>query len=140
MRWGRVLCALLPALPVPALAQDCAALDSLRGDYEHAPAFIADADCRTILTLDAGTQLHCNWPHPYRADTAQAQFDALIALTTGCLGAGAVQPQDLAVNHPDFYDLRQFSDALGEVAISLKDKGALDQTYVFMRFSPPTPD
>lgn len=139
MIWrGRALWAALLALPMSAAAQDCAPLAAQRVDYTAITPLTAGAECREVLTLSEGRQLHCHWPHTYRAASAQAQFDALVALTTDCLGAGALEPQDLAVNHPDFYDLRQFSDAAGGVSISLKDKGALQQTYVFMRFSPPS--
>jgi hypothetical protein len=40
---------------------------------------------------------------------------------------------DQSVNHPDAYDLRLFRLDGAEFAVSLKDKGALQQTLVFLR-------
>ena len=37
------------------------------------------------------------------------------------------------VNHPDSYDLRQYAWEGGVVSLSLKDKGALGATMVFLR-------
>ena len=52
---------------------------------------------------------------------------------TSCFGAGAVVSSDTGVNHPDTYDLQMFRTVAGTVSVSLKDKGALQQTYVFLR-------
>ena len=43
--------------------------------------------------------------------------------------------EDLDVNHPDFYDLKTYTKMETSLAVSLKDKAALDQTYVFLRVS-----
>lgn len=130
-RWAGVV--LLAASPVSA--DVCADLSALRVDFSHQMALLETAECRPVLTQTEGTQLHCNWPFAYRDVAAQARFDALVETVGKCLGTKSALPADLAVNHPDFYDLRQFGDAQGVVAVSIKDKGALQQTYVFLRIS-----
>ena len=138
MRWGRAATVILVALATPTLADICDDLTALRADPSATAPLIAAADCATVLTLGEGRSLNCNWAHPFRSTSASDQFTALVASVSACLGASAEMPRDLIVNHPDSYDLRQFTDAQGTVAISLKDKGALQQPLVFMRFSPPS--
>lgn len=133
MRQGRATVAVFLALAAPALADTCDDLNALRADQAASVPLIAQADCATVLTLGAGAALHCNWAHPFRAASAQDQFDELVAQVSACMGPATEKPRDLAVNHPDSYDLRQYSDDQGSIAISLKDKGALQQTLVFLR-------
>ena len=40
------------------------------------------------------------------------------------------------VNHPDSYDLHEWRTPSGTYAISVKDKGALNRTLVFLRYAP----
>lgn len=93
----------------------------------------AEAGCKTSLSLEGGTSLHCMWVFPYRADTAALAFEALLTEIGSCGAVSVVQDQN--VNHPDFYDLRLFNFAADTVGISLKDKGALSQTLVFLTFT-----
>lgn len=93
--------------------------------------------CQTSLTLSGAQDLHCRWTFAYRAEAAQVAFQDIITDVSACLGPDAVQSTDQSVNHPDAYDLRLF--ALGDLtyAVSLKDKGALQQTLVFVRIPVP---
>lgn len=91
------------------------------------------ADCRTTLSLGGGRDLNCNWSFAYRSEAALAAFESVIAEVTECLGPDAVQSTDQQVNHPDAYDLRMFQVDGQEFAVSLKDKGALQQTLIFLR-------
>jgi hypothetical protein len=77
----------------------------------------------------------CAWQFTYRAGAATAAFQALLDETAKCLGPAAGPIRDQAVNHPDFYDLRRFLVLDAEIGISIKDKAALQQTYVFLRIS-----
>jgi hypothetical protein len=45
---------------------------------------------------------------------------------------------DSDVNHPDFYDLRTYDFPQGKVHASIKDKGGLDRTIIFVRIVPNT--
>lgn len=93
------------------------------------------AGCSTSLNTSGGTSLHCMWTFPYRADAASQAFESLQIQASTC--AKETARQDQGVNHPDSYDLRLFEFAGSEVGVSLKDKGALQQTLVFLTFSAP---
>ncbi len=91
--------------------------------------------CSTSLALSGETSVNCAWPFAYRAPDAARAFEALVASVASCLEVDrSVLDQD--VNHPDFYDLRIFNAPIGEVGVSLKDKGGLQETYVFLRATP----
>jgi hypothetical protein len=62
-------------------------------------------------------------------------FESLLGQVEACANPIAADPS--SVNHPDSYDLRQFSSGVGMISVSLKDKGALNQTYVFLRVERP---
>ena len=89
--------------------------------------------CTTSLSQTGARAVNCAWPFAYRSDEAQAAFDGILSEVRKCLGADAIVSRDQGVNHPDFYDLREFRFQRGEVGVSIKDKGALQQTYVFLR-------
>jgi len=61
------------------------------------------------------------------------KFEATKQGLAACLGPDAKETTDQIVNHPDAYDLREFELDGSTYAVSLKDKGALQQTYVFLR-------
>lgn len=67
----------------------------------------------------------------YRSDAASEAFISLVDQDATC--GKLITAQDQQVSHPDSYDLRQFNVNGTEVSVSLKDKGALNQTYVFFR-------
>lgn len=91
------------------------------------------AECRTSLALSGGSHVHCNWSFGYRSDQAKQVFQELNSAMATCLGPEATMATDSSVNHPDAYDLRMFDRGGQEFAVSLKDKGALQQTLVFVR-------
>lgn len=96
----------------------------------------ADADkatCRTSLSLSGLKDVNCHWVFPYRSEAAAEAFQTVVVATSACLGDGIVQSTDQRVNHPDAYDLRLFEVKDRVFAVSLKDKGALQQTLVFVR-------
>lgn len=95
--------------------------------------FDRGADCRAALAMSGVTNIHCSWTFPYRSDEATDAFDGLFDELTECLGPDATPTRDQSVNHPDAYDLRQFDLGGQAYAVSLKDKGALQQTLVFIR-------
>jgi len=67
----------------------------------------------------------------YRSTAATDAFERLNDAVIACLGPDATITQYQSVNHPDFYDLRLYLMADQEIGVSLKDKAALQQTYVF---------
>ncbi|MEO0863598.1 MAG: hypothetical protein AAFY39_03230 [Pseudomonadota bacterium] len=93
-----------------------------------------EGTCAVSLNLSGEQADTCRWPFAYRAPNAMAAFDALLEATADCLQSEPVEDQ--GVNHPDSYDLRTFESDGTQIAISIKDKGALQQTYVFLRRAP----
>ncbi|MEH6647967.1 hypothetical protein [Sulfitobacter sp.] len=92
----------------------------------------AQAGCQTSLNIGGGKSLHCMWAFAYRSDAATEAFETLLRQVANCGGESVMRDQD--VNHPDFYDLHLFTFADSTVGVSLKDKGALSQTLVFLTF------
>lgn len=92
---------------------------------------LGEAGCKPSLGLSGTRSLTCAWPFAYRAAEATAAFEALSDDVMACTGPAA-KPAP-GVNHPDSYDLRLFAYEGGTVAVSLKDKAALRETYIFLR-------
>ncbi len=89
------------------------------------------------LALGGARNMHCALEFPYRSAAATATFDTLLDEMTQCLGPTASVTTDQSVNHPDAYDLREFKLDGRSYAVSIKDKGALQQTLVFLRVELP---
>ncbi|WP_299288665.1 hypothetical protein [uncultured Tateyamaria sp.] len=92
--------------------------------------------CSTSLDLTGARALNCRWPFDYRAQAATDAFTELLDATAQCLDTDGVTDQ--GVNHPDSYDLRTFTTDTAQVSVSIKDKGALQQTFIFLRVAPPS--
>ena len=76
---------------------------------------------------------HCGWEFPYRAKRAYDTFDEFVAGMTECIGQNATLHTDQRVNHPDYYASRRYEMEQANVSVSVKDKGALGSTFVFIR-------
>lgn len=114
----------------PTLA-DCEALvkrDAVATASLFAPG---PATCQTAQQT-TGEVLYCYSEHPFRSETALKQAQRLEERLTACFDA-IQTTADATVNHPDSYDARHF-DVLGaRISLSVKDKGALGKTLVFLR-------
>ncbi len=91
------------------------------------------AKCSSSLSETGTRSIHCAMGFDYRAEVASATFKTIIADTKACIETTTQAKKDQDVNHPDFYDLRSFETDKSKISISLKDKGALQMTYVFLR-------
>lgn len=91
--------------------------------------------CDVTAQLD-GKAYHCVWKYPYRSEAASAAFSELARAIERCVGDGATVRNDPRVNHPDSYDLRVYELERATVSVSVKDKVALDGTFLFVRVSP----
>lgn len=89
--------------------------------------------CGKTRTLSGSSSHHCAWSFPYRSDHAVEVFEGLGSSFQACLSDGAVHGSDPLVNHPDSYDTRIFNLGDRMAILSLKDKAALQKTYVFVR-------
>lgn len=118
-------------LPLPALANPfCDLLSTLSVGAAIVPE---GATCQTSLLMSGQTQRNCYWSYPYRSAEAGSAFAEYASKLAMCLGPEAVRSVDQSVNHPDAYELHLFELNGAEYAVSLKDKGALQKTLVFLR-------
>ncbi len=76
---------------------------------------------------------HCAWEFPHRAEQAYETFEEIAGKLNVCIGERATLHSDRSVNHPDFYASRRFELKQADVSVSVKDKGALGSTFVFVR-------
>lgn len=117
-----------------ALATDCAVFDTL--DRFAATAIPAPgATCSTFVTEAATIGTSCHWSHAYRGSTVAPHAARIWQHLTSCR-AGQLLAPDTQVNHPDSYDLREWAHGRDVYALSVKDKAALERTFVFLRIEP----
>ncbi len=93
----------------------------------------AAADCAVSPSLSGRNVYQCAWEYPYRSPHANEAFEALHGLIGECFGDRAPMRKDPGVNHPDFYDLRQYRLDHVDLSVSIKEKAALQATFVFLR-------
>lgn len=118
-------------LPISALTNPgCAALIQTMEQAET---------CRTVRVLGGADSQNCQWRFPFRDVLALRFFEDMNAHARSCLKGGSEVLEDRGVNHPDSY--RQRRHVLGEVeiAVSLKDKTELQETYVFLNIQSDLP-
>lgn len=149
--WLLASALLTPATAFPSNASAfCLAVDHLadlaHGNFVHGtvnqarvhevasvlPGTNQPAKCRIVAKPDRKSHM-CMWTFPYRDQAASSGFDALSNAVGMCIGEGAAGQQDQRVNHPDFYDARSYHRGNATVTVSIKDKAALEHTFVFLR-------
>ena len=124
---GAAALALLPIIVGGhAQAENCAAVAAI--DRETAV-------CTSYVTQTGATGTSCHWTFPFRDEAALSFADTLWQSLQSCR-PGAPRGNDQQVNHPDSYDLREWQTPSATYAIAVKDKGALNQTLVFLRHEP----
>lgn len=126
--------AVVAAVVPGATYADCAGLTKLKSTA-NADAVSTGATCRTFLAQSGKTGVSCHWEHPFRDDAAKTMAERVWSEIMLCEPGGPAGP-DLRVNHPDSYDLREWIGEGGTWSVSVKDKGALGQTLVFLKFAP----
>ena len=100
----------------------------------------ASGSCKLTGSSLGQKTYFCTWEFAYRSAQADAAFDAVTRSLQDCFGAQAQIGKDQGVNHPDFYDSRQIRLEDVQMSVSIKDKSALDRTYVFLRVAGSNPD
>ena len=97
------------------------------------PRPLPDAEkCMMAQSLSGGNAYHCSWKFPYRDVAANVTFNTFNQMMRDCFSDGVEAIEDLGVNHPDSYHQRQFFVDQAVVRVSIKDKGTLQETYVFI--------
>ncbi len=107
----------------------------IKGTFE--PDLPGKPECSLILQLGGAKAMNCQWSFPFRAPEAGRTFKATVEATQTCEGSKVTLHQDQQVNHPDTYDLRKFVLNGVGIDVSLKDKGALQKSLVFLRIGRP---
>ncbi len=123
------LCATVEALTTEAKANF--ANRPLSGSFNS--GLPNDAQCAVLLHLGGARALNCQWGFSFRNPDARNAFRHLSDQVRECSGVIVLMDQDQQVNHPDTYDLRKYDWNGAIIDVSLKDKGALQQTFVFLR-------
>ena len=94
-----------------------------------------DMACSTYLSESGTAGFSCQKQFPYRSQAAKEYADILWTQILIC-EPGKQIAKDQQVSHPDSYELLQYKTASELYAVSVKDKGALNATYVFVRIEP----
>ena len=102
------------------------------GDHE-ARLTLAGASTCLVTRKSKRSWYHCTWTFPLRAQRATDSFDAFAGKLDGCLAQRATIHNDRSVNHPDSYTARRYDLEQAEVSLSVKDKAALGNTFIFIR-------
>lgn len=115
------------------LTQAHTKFEATNGD---APMLPGAATC-SLSTGTAGKQSHhCGWAFGYRSSAATRFFDELHQEIQQCWPTTEGTQTEPGVNHPDSYHLHKYALPEGHVTLSIKDKAALQQTYVFLGITP----
>lgn len=117
-----------------ALAADCSVLDAL-DNFPTTGVAPKGTTCVTYLTERSEIGVSCHWAHAFRDVSATTFANRLWSQIKSCRPGAPLGP-DTRVNHPDSYELLQWADGRAVYSVSIKDKGALDRTLVFVRRAP----
>ena len=94
---------------------------------------LAGASYCTVTKRSKRNWYQCAWEFPHRAEQAYETFEEIAGKLNACIGERATLHSDRSVNHPDYYSSRRYELKRADVSVSVKDKGALGSTFVFVR-------
>ena len=110
----------------------CDRLEALEA-YKTTQSPPVGAKCAIYLGQSARSGVSCHWEYAFR-DPSATRFAAEIEAAVQQCRRGQLRGPDVLVNHPDSYDLREWETVTGIYSVSIKDKGGLNKTLVFLRF------
>ncbi|WP_136660807.1 hypothetical protein [Nitratireductor sp. XY-223] len=131
-RFLSTACAFLAMASWADAGQSCEQFAALES-YTSAEIAPRGATCGTFLSQSAKTGVSCYWAFPYRDGSAERMADSLWALLQNCRPGTQLAP-DWPVNHPDSFQLREWSAEGAIYRVSLKDKAGQQRTLVFLAF------
>ena len=100
---------------------------------EAAPVLDRAEGCTVSLSLSGAKSFQCVWSYAQGSGAAPAEFGRLNGAVRDCLGDRARIVRDQPVNHPDYFDLREYRLDGVVLTVSLKEKSARRKTYVVFR-------
>lgn len=150
MRLSRQIClmGLLFGSIGTAHANSCIAFEDMiqqsGTNFETLPATpdiygVAPQLCDVAISSDGIKIYHCRWDYDYRAIAASELMRTLNLEIQKCLGVQSRKIED-GVNHPDTYEQRLYRLGDINISLSLKDKAALNQSFVSLQISGAKPD
>jgi len=95
-------------------------------------ALTGATSCALSQSLAGNAAYTCAWQFSFRDQAATTAFDAFNTHVGTCFAQSNAVIADAGVNHPDTYFQRLYTVDGATIRISLKDKSALQQTYVFV--------
>lgn len=90
--------------------------------------------CGPTKEVDAGVSYFCYWQFEFRSEQAKQHYLELSNMIGECAKKLTIH-NSTQVNHPDSYDQLLYENKQNDFSLSLKDKGGLDKTLVFLRAS-----
>ncbi len=126
--------------PADAVSKDCEKLVSFAERADATLALDGAAFCGTSVRPGGAAARHCAWAYPYRAPQATMAAETLGQRVKRCLDALPDGTPDTRVNHPDSYDLKRWRSGKRVITLSVKDKAARRETFVFLTVTDPLPD
>ena len=123
----RLLVAILALSLIPALAAACEDVTTgvPRGLAERVALAPQNLSCDLV-------DRSCRWSFGLGDAVSRALFDTLVETMRACPDFESAI-RDSGVNHPDFYDAWAIQIGEQGFSVSIKDKSALQQTFVVLR-------
>ncbi len=122
----------IPSVALFVMAEERSALCSVLREQSAVPPVLRGQTCEQI----SASEYMCAFEFTFRGDDARAVYEGYAKDMETCSAQGefATVSAQNAVNHPDSFEQTIFDIYEGpQASVSLKDKGALQKTYVFVR-------
>lgn len=115
----------------PALGGPCNLVNAIDAHLEDGAKPAGAQECSTYRAVDGALGTSCHWAFPFRSEAAITFTQDAWESVKACR-PGAPKGPDQQVNHPDSFDLLEWVSDGVTYRVSVKDKGALAQTLVFV--------
>ena len=96
-------------------------------------ALLSQPESCEAFVNPAQSTLRCVWPYSLGAPEAWSTYQAYVNSARACVGPLFSESESAPVNHPDAYYATYFSFRGTVLAVTLKNKSALQRTLVAVR-------
>ena len=120
-------------IPLKSKGELCDASNDLARGKAIVPV-LQGQTCSEVL--GESKEYFCSFEFPFRSEAAKTLYDEYVDELKVCYNWGEYAGWTVSapVNHPDSYAQTTFDHYKGaQFSVALKDKGALQKTYVFVR-------
>jgi hypothetical protein len=115
------------------IEQSRAGFAGISSGVEKGGMTLLDASECAVSTSSIPKSYSCTWAFDFRAGATYETYEEIRARLDGCIGEASTTRDDRGVNHPDFYAARHYLLKQTDISVSIKDKGELRKTFVFLR-------